>query len=372
MRSIGGDRAIIIGDSFNNTLGLIRSLGEAKIPQKLILVGPDRLRVAKSRYLCEDDVYRVAGISDCVSLLLKLADNTSKQVIFCTNDRAATFVDENEDILSQDYITPMRGKRLGEYMNKKKQCELAAECGFDVPVSAIYRKGEIFPESIPFPLLLKPLVSIQGEKSDIHICHNRTELQDALKPESECEEYVVQEYIEKEFEINLIGVSTDRGIVLPGGIRKIRHYPTIYSPCSYGVYQSIEKLGFDASVVQRFMGRVGYRGPFSVELLHKGSKNYFMEVNFRNDGLAYAATAAGVNLSGIYMQFDGIPADITVKETYMMDLSIDFCHYKDGNISLRKWLADFIKTSCQLNFNWKDPAPTLYYYLDKFKRKICR
>ena len=45
------------------------------------------------------------------------------------------------------------------------------------------------------------------------------------------------------------------------------------------------------------MQHVGYHGPFSVELLHKNAKNYFMEVNFRHDGLAYAATASGVNLS---------------------------------------------------------------------------
>ena len=63
----------------------------------------------------------------------------------------------------------------------------------------------------------------------------------------------------------------------------------------------IVDFDFDTAVVQRFMDRVGYRGPFSVELLHKGNKNYFMEVNFRNDGLAYTATAAGINLPAIYI-----------------------------------------------------------------------
>ena len=32
-------QAIVIGDSFNNTLGLIRSLGEAKVDIVLLLVG---------------------------------------------------------------------------------------------------------------------------------------------------------------------------------------------------------------------------------------------------------------------------------------------------------------------------------------------
>ena len=44
--------AIVIGDSFNNTLGLIRSLGEGGIEQTLILVGEsDRMCVGKSKYL---------------------------------------------------------------------------------------------------------------------------------------------------------------------------------------------------------------------------------------------------------------------------------------------------------------------------------
>ena len=40
-------QAIVIGDSFNNTLGLIRSLGEAKVDIVLLLVGDDRLFVQK-------------------------------------------------------------------------------------------------------------------------------------------------------------------------------------------------------------------------------------------------------------------------------------------------------------------------------------
>ena len=363
-------KAIIIGDSFNNTLGLIRSLGESRVSQTLILIGGDRLFVSRSRYLRKDNVYRIDTVEECLPLLQQLADNSNRQVIICTNDRAATFVDENEEQLSQWYITPMSGRHLGRFMNKKMQCELALECGFDVPMSVVYKRGEPLPENVTYPILLKPLISIDGEKSDIHICRNSCELHSALDSDSHCDAFILQEYIEKEYEINMIGVSTDRGIVLPGGIRKIRHYPTIYSPCSFGIFQPVEKFNFDTSVVQRFIDKVGYRGPFSVELLHKGNRNYFMEVNFRHDGLAYAATAAGVNLPGIYMQFCDIPRRCNVRETYMMDLSIDFCHCKDKKLSHWRWFCDYLKTGCQLNFNIKDPYPTIYYYCHKIKAKF--
>lgn len=363
--------AIVLGDSFNNTLGLIRSLGKGGIDQRLILIGEqDRLFVSRSKYLNKGKVFKVRCIEDSLDILKSLTNSSHRQVIICTNDIAATFVDAHEEELSLTYLTPMRGRHLGDYMNKDMQCQLAQACGFDVPQSIVYHRGNPLPEKIGYPLLLKPLVSIQGEKSDIHICNSLEQVETALQANSYCKDFLMQEYIEKEYEINLIGISTDWGILIPGGIRKIRHYPTIYSPCSYGLYESIDKLDIDIRPVQKFMSKVGYRGPFSVELLHKGNRNYFMEVNFRNDGLAYAATAAGANLAAIYMQFAGFPTHIPVKDTYMMDLSIDYCHVKDGNLTFRQWFADFRRTGCQLNFNRHDVMPTICYYWNKVKRRL--
>lgn len=365
-------RAIIIGDSFNNTLGLIRSLGEAKVDITLLLVGnSDRLYVSKSRYLKEKQVFRLANIDDCLSVLQQIANGTKKQIIICTNDKAAQFIDSHEQELSKNYMTPMRGLQLGNMMNKDCQCRLAQTCGFTVPQSFIYNRNNKFPEDSNYPLLLKPINSTQGEKSDIHICRNYNEVKDCLTESSSCSDFIVQEYIEKEYEINLIGVNTDYGIYIPGGIRKIRHYPTIYSPCSFGLFQSIEHLKIDTVPITKFISQVGYHGPFSVELLHKGNKNYFMEVNFRNDGLAYAATASGVNLPALMFDVHK-PTTFHVKNTYMMDLSIDYCHVKNGTISKKQWIFDFLKTGCQLNFNRKDPMPTICYYLHKIKKRFQR
>ena len=362
-------KAIILGDSFNNTLGLIRSLGEQKIPLTLILVGEeDKLYVCKSRYLKKDNIFKCQNISDSLPILQKIADGTHRQVILCTNDKAAAFIDEHEEQLYQNYITPMSGRHLKAYMDKECQCKLADECGFDIPQSTIYHRTEKFSTQISYPLLLKPLTSIEGEKSDIHICYSHNDVKTALQATSHCSDFLVQEYVDKEYEINLIGISTEWGVLIPGGIKKIRHYPTIYSPCSFGIYQAINQFNIDTKPIQRFLTQVGYKGLFSVELLHKGTKNYFMEVNFRNDGLAYVVTAAGTNLPAIYMQFKGLPQQTKVRSTYMMDLSIDYCHVKDKNISFKEWICDFYKTGCQLNFNKKDMAPTLYYYFNKFRR----
>lgn len=362
-------QAIIIGDSFNNTLGLIRSLGEARVEIILLLVGDDRLFVSKSKYLQRSHVFRIATLDECLPVLNRVADKTVRQMIICTNDFAAQYIDAHENVLCSDYVTPMRGKCLGNFLDKDEQCRLAESCGFTVPRSFVYKRNESFP-NISYPLLMKPVNSNTGAKSDIHICYRKEEVDRALSEVSVCEQFIVQEFIEKEYEINLIGVSTDNGVYVPGGIKKIRHYPTIYSPCSFGEFRSVKDLNVDIRPILNFMQRVGYYGPFSVELLHKGDKNYFMEVNFRHDGLAYAATASGVNLPALL--FKPLIMSGAVRKTYMMDLSIDYCHVKNGALSRMQWLSDFLKTRCQLNFNLRDPMPTICYYFNKLKRYLIK
>ena len=355
--------AIVLGDSFNNTLGLIRSIGEAHVPVCLILEGNDRLFISHSRYVTE--CYHINTLDDAPALLADLYNTHQNYALICSNDKAALLVDSNEATLSALYHTPMRGKALHHLFDKDAQCALAEKCGFTVPQSAIYTRGNSFPTEIQYPLLIKPANSNCGEKSDIHICRDTTDLNKALSANSICETFIVQEFIEKDYEINMIGISTDREVIVPGGIKKLRHYPNINGPCSFGRFMPAENLGVDIEPIRRFITESGYRGPFSVELLRKGNNDYFMEFNFRHDGLAYSATASGANLM---KGFFGTAPIGKVRPTYMMDLSVDFMHVKNKHISFTRWIGDFIRTGCQLNFNIKDPRPTLNYY----KAKILR
>lgn len=364
-------QVVILGDPFNNTLGLIRSLGEANIGFILILVGnEDRLFVSKSKYIKSDCLYCINKINDSLDILLNF-NNNKKLFLIATNDIAAKFIDDNEPVLSDFYITPMNGKHIGNLFQKNKQCLLAKQCGLDVPKSLTFERNDSLEHLDFFPLLLKPILSTKGEKSDIHICYNKKELNEALKKSSKCNSFIVQEYIEKDFEINILGVSTKEGIVCPGGIKKIRHYPTIYSPCSFGKYISIKDLSIDVEAIKSYISNIGYIGLFSVEFLKKGDKFYFMEFNFRNDGLAYTATCAGINMPEILIKGE-IPSHIKFKSIYMMDYSIDFCHVKDGNISLLTWIIDFIKTKCHLYLNFRDINPLLQYYKSKICSKIIK
>lgn len=355
--------AILIGDSFNNTLGLIRSLGQAGVKVVLILIGDDRLHVSRSRYV--ESSINVKSLDECEPILDELKRQYGGATIISSNDKAAEWIDEREKFLSEHFLTPMRGGALDDLFDKPKQCRLAQQFGVTVPQSFLYRRGDELPANVIFPLLMKPANSNNGSKSDIHICQSIDQMMEAIGQPSECDVFICQEYINKEFEINMIGVATDWGVFIPGGIKKLRHYPTIYSPCSFGQFLSADILKIDVEPIKSMISSIGYRGPFSVEFLRSKGKSYFMEVNFRHDGLAYTATAAGVNLMKYY--FSNTSKESRVKPTYMMDLSTDFCHVKDGRITKLQWLKDFIKTGCQLNFNWRDPMPTICYYRSKFR-----
>lgn len=366
-------RAIVIGDSTNNTLSIIRSLGEAKQEQCLILkCEEDICFVAKSKYLKHGKVFRIMDMEECMPILERLKnDYSGEQTIICSFDEAAVFIDKQETRLSPYFRTPSKGKQIGALFNKDEQCKLANECGLTVPQSVnFHRSDDVGSISIKYPVLLKPQNSTRGEKSDIHICNNKEDVEIALQEESHCDEFVLQEFINKEYELDCIGVRTENRVYIPGAVRKIRHYPHLIGAGAYGLFIPVEELDIDLNGVELFLEKAGYYGPFSVEFLHKGNKNYFMEVNFRNEGLAYAATVAGANLHALYMNPQLSINWQKIRKIYMMNYSLDFLYVKSGEVSFLTWLRDFLRTSCFINFNRHDLMPTISYYVNKIKKYI--
>lgn len=370
------NRAIVIGDSTNNTLSIIRSLGMAGQEQCLILKSDDDFcHVLRSKYLKGKKVFRITAIEECLPILeqLKAENGEFCQTIICSFDEAAMFIDKNEPSLSPYFRTPARGRQIGTLFNKDEQCRLAARCGLMPPKSlSFHRSDNIDGIGIDYPILLKPQNSTRGEKSDIHICHNRQEVESALLDESHCDDFILQEFIDKEYELDCIGVRTDSEVYIPGAVRKIRHYPWLVGAGAYGVFTPTEELDIDVKGVEMFLERAGYYGPFSVEFLHKGGKNYFMEVNFRNEGLAQAATTAGANLHALYMNPDFVIDRKRVRKIYMMNYALDFLYVKNGKVPLLTWARDFCRTSCFINFNRHDVMPTFGHYIDKLKHFVER
>ena len=97
--------------------------------------------------------------------LLEQLSHVKGQYLMTTFDAAAEWVDTREAKLSEWFLTPCRGKQIGNLFNKATQCELAKQCGLDVPQSVVYdRETSLDGISLVFPLLTKPLVSSKGRK----------------------------------------------------------------------------------------------------------------------------------------------------------------------------------------------------------------
>ena len=364
-------RAIVIGDSTNNTLSVVRSLGEANIEQILILkCETDICFVANSKYLKHAIHFQIKQIEECLPILKSLKSKEWKQSIICTFDEAAEFIDENEGDLFPTFLTPARGYHINKLFNKRNQCKLAESCGLTVPKSYVLDRSKLIDRlPIEFPVLLKPLYSTKGEKSDIHICRQSEDIQNSLAEASKCHTFLLQEFIEKEYELDCIGVRTENEVFIAGAVKKIRHYPELIGAGAYGLFVPISKLNINEDGIKHFLEQAHYYGPFSIEFLHRGKDNYFMEVNFRNEGLAYVATAAGANLHAMYINPAYKVDKSKIKDIYMMNYSIDFLYVKSGKLSLTQWLVDFFKTRCFININLKDLYPTILHYKSKLLNK---
>ena len=102
MNAVQDITAVIIGDSTNNTLSIIRSLGEADIKQCLILkCDEDVCFVSKSRYLKQRDIFQIKNINECLPILEDIKKHYSgRRIIICSFDEAAVFVDSHEFLLT--------------------------------------------------------------------------------------------------------------------------------------------------------------------------------------------------------------------------------------------------------------------------------
>lgn len=355
--------AIILGTSHSNDYGLIRSLNKASIPFAFIMKGKsDPFCLTKSKYLRNVPFYNVVSYDESYTIIESYRSKPGRKVLICTNDCAAEFIDANESKLCDDFITPMRGGHIGKFFNKIEQCKLAATCGLLVPKSIIYNDGDsALIKNLSYPLLTKPLESSKGSKSDIHICRTHDEFENAINGNSNCKAFIIQEYIEKDFEINALGVRTEDGIIWGGAIKKIRHYPPIIGGATYAIIHSIEDLNIDSKGVELFLDHIGYYGLFSVEFLRKDNDNYFMEVNMRNDGLCYTSTCVDRNLPALYIQPSLRHQIKDIKPIYMMNILQDLKATIKSKNRIFGWLKQLFLTKCYLDFDSKDIKPFVNY-----------
>jgi len=372
-------QVLVIGGIHHNILGVIRSLGFARIPNiKVILVGNEPDFVSRSKYIKKNNIIKIASDNLLLDTLLKIGrELQEKPIVICSSDTSISIIDQNYDELSKFFILPNAQNKQGEInrlMSKNAQCQIAEQCGLNIPQSICTDDAANLDKWNIFPCIIKPSESINGSKSDIKICHNSNELEHATS-EFHGKEFQVQQFIEKDSEFQLIGCSLDHGknVVIPGYTKIIRQPDNTNT--GYLLYNGIDSFISDAFLtkVKKFLQTTGYEGLFSVEFLRdKKGQDFFLEINMRNDGNAFCVTAAGLNLPYLWYQ-NGIGAQVSehsqnVRPVHFMPEIEDLREAVHQKVGIFNWFRQLLKTEAHAVFYFKDPVPFLYKSLAEARR----
>lgn len=352
---------IIIGGNHHNTLGVIRALGEKGFRPILIAVTAEkRPFVSYCKYLKQ--VIQIADDGKIPSVLMgRCGSCEEKDVVICCSDASSSMIDENRCRLSENYILPGTEEqgRVTFLMNKKEMACLAVETGMKVPLTC-YGDSLNNEGGIPLPCIIKPLVSMKGQKNDIKICRTFHEAREWVMYIGK-EDVQIQEFLDKDFEYQLIGCSTGKDVVIPGISRILR--PCKGSNTSFLHYEPLTTGFCDIERCREYVRRTGYRGLFSLEFLRDRQGNdYFLEMNFRNDGNAICVTEAGVNLPYIWyltcmgQDYRG-EMNKPIKASYVMPDCAELKLLLTGQISLREYMKDLRKTDRFMEYDRQDPKP---------------
>ena len=245
-------------------------------------------------------------------LISECANKSQKAVLVPTSDFSAVTIDENQKILKEyflfSHIHHTEGA-VSHWMNKMTQKELASKIGLNVCRATILRKGEkqfAIPSGIDYPCFTKPLASIGGGKRCLKRCDSEKALAEVLviAEKSNIEELLIEEYIRIEKEYDVLGFSDGNDVVIPGIIQFIEGCKSHPGIALKGEIKPI--TGYEEDTIRLFkqlIQEIGFVGIFDIDFVESGGKFYFVELNLRIGGSAYAVTKMGCSLPAMYVKF---------------------------------------------------------------------
>lgn len=159
----------------HNSLGSVRSFGVNGVNPYGIITGNDAEKgfCRKSKYW--KNTWAVKTSHEAVEILVREFGNEKlKPVVIPYSDEAAAIINRNLNVLSYYFKLPsIKGKEgaIFELMNKQKQIGFAQHYNMEI-LKAVILEEENFEQkvNIEFHLIIKPMSSIEGLKSNITIC----------------------------------------------------------------------------------------------------------------------------------------------------------------------------------------------------------
>lgn len=381
LHELKSHKHIIFAFDHYNTLGALRSLGEAGLHAIVILYGKQTFLVKRSSYITV--LHSVETVEEGYKLLLeKYGNEPTKPFLYSCDDFVESFLDGHSLELKDKFYFFCSGQSkngvVSHYMDKEIISQLAVKCGAKVPRTEKLKRGQL-PTTLKYPVITKSLISIKGGwKSDVFICNNEEELKEAYK-KIKSEYLLIEEFIQKKNELCLDGFCVNNGedVCIP--------YRTTYirvAPGKYGNYMTLEPFNDQVifQQVRKMLMEVGFSGVFSVEyLIDQNDELYFLEINFRNSTWSYAFTYGGVNLllewsratlSGVI----DISSSVLRKRPFTAMVEInDFADFvMKRKISFWSWIRDLYSCDCLFYYHKKDRLPAFVAWEKAFMQKIFR
>lgn len=370
------NKVIVLGFDHTNSLGVAQALG---------IQGIDVYTVVMPGYFSEGVVSKSSFVkaviysendTKCLENILSLYTQGARVIIPACDD-AARFLDRHRNELSGFLFENAECFTIEDLVDKQLQVNIAQKSGLKVPLSVVIdSKTDLESVNITYPCIFKPLVSSNGSKTDITICHDKGEFMSKAKDVlSHTSQLMLQQYINKDVDYVVCGCSLrDGNCVIPTIISKIQLYP---AKVGLGTVYYMEPLYNDSIIagINSFMKTVGYEGLFSVEFARNinDGEMYFIETNFRNDGVTPCLTHSGINLP--YIHFcDLIGVDspaFSVPDKYSMICEIRHLQSMiHGDISVFKWIKDIVNADCFMTYYKNDKHPIISMLTKSIKSKI--
>lgn len=344
-------KVIVLGSDHYNTIGVVQSLGREGLYVIVVInnKGNDTL-IARSRYVRE--LYQAENYNEGIDLIVnKLVDNAPTVIIPC-GDEAALLLEKNKDRLKNSFVFQHVCKEhsLYQLMDKNNQTKFAINNKIPVPASYDICSASTLPQDVPYPCIIKPLLSCEGDKKDICLAFSKDELQiKAFEMLQHTPRVIVQQFIQdKNQELNILGCSFTNGdCILPLCIEKLRVHPIGTGSVSLGMVRPLNEgeLELKDKIVS-MVQEMGYVGLFSFEfIIEKGTgKSYFIEMNLRNDALNTFLVKVGINLP--YLHYQDLMGEslkeykVTQKNLKMICEPIHMASLHHKSISVIEWMKD--------------------------------
>lgn len=379
------NKVILIGGNHHNGLGLARSFGVNGIKPYGVIVGEGAEHgfVRKSKYWAKTWV--IKSDDEIVEFLLNAFQNEKeKPVVIPYSDGAAEKIDLNLDRLKEHFLLPSIGGQQGkiaELMDKQKQVEFAQTYGIPMAKSCVVDLSDIrLPEDMIYPCIVKPVVSAEGEKSDIRKCDTETQTVAYLQElrQKGYHRFLVQEYLNYDTEYLMVGSISGQNQCWVNS-KKIRVWPVVGGSSSCLQVTNQKNVSDFFESVRYAFQQITYDGFYDVDVLQVNGKLYLNEVNWRNSGTIYSVLGSKVYypVNWYYWKTKNQSPENFIQScldetVYTIDESLDLRHVACGNITLKQWLRDKKKSKAFALWYTPDMRPAIAQYLHLLKELIKR